>query len=84
MIIDGLQNATPGNKVEPHESKSEKTCKMISKFFIERPVLANVIALFLVLLGLVAIVVLPVTQYPAIVPPTIQVTPVIPAQMLKP
>lgn len=47
---------------------------MISKFFIERPILANVIALLLVLLGLVAIGVLPVTQYPAIVPPTIQVT----------
>lgn len=47
---------------------------MISKFFIERPILANVIALFLVLLGLVAIIVLPVSQYPSIVPPTIQVT----------
>lgn len=46
----------------------------ISKFFIERPVLANVIALFFVFLGLVAIAVLPITQYPAIVPPTIQVT----------
>ncbi|KTD72435.1 efflux RND transporter permease subunit [Legionella tucsonensis] len=47
---------------------------MISKFFIERPILANVIALLIVLLGLVAIFVLPVSQYPAIVPPTIQVT----------
>ncbi len=47
---------------------------MISKFFIERPILANVIALLLVFLGLVAIIVLPVSQYPAIVPPTIQVT----------
>lgn len=47
---------------------------MISKFFIERPILANVIALLLVLLGMVAVGVLPVTQYPAIVPPTIQVT----------
>ena len=47
---------------------------MISKFFIERPVLANVIAILLVLLGLIAIAVLPVTQYPSIVPPTIQVT----------
>lgn len=47
---------------------------MISKFFIERPVLANVIALFIVLVGIVAIAVLPVTQYPSIVPPTIQVT----------
>lgn len=47
---------------------------MISKFFIERPILANVIAFLLVFLGLVAIAVLPISQYPAIVPPTIQVT----------
>ena len=47
---------------------------MISKFFIEHPVLANVIAILLVLLGLIAMIVLPVNQYPSIVPPTIQVT----------
>ena len=47
---------------------------MISKFFIERPVLANVIAILLVLLGTIFIAVLPIAQYPAIVPPTIQVT----------
>lgn len=47
---------------------------MISQFFIERPILANVIAFLLVLLGCVAVIVLPVNQYPSIVPPTIQVT----------
>ncbi len=47
---------------------------MISKFFIERPVLSNVIALLFVFLGAIAIYILPVSQYPAIVPPTIQVT----------
>lgn len=47
---------------------------MISKFFIERPVLANVIAILFVLIGMVAIYTLPVSQYPQIVPPTIQVT----------
>lgn len=47
---------------------------MISQFFIERPVLSNVIALFLIFLGLVAMGVLPISQYPSIVPPTIQVT----------
>ena len=47
---------------------------MISEFFIERPVLSNVIAIFLMLLGAIAIYILPVSQYPAIVPPTIQVT----------
>ena len=48
--------------------------KLMSKFFIEHPILANVIAMLLVLLGLIAIAVLPVNQYPSIVPPTIQVT----------
>ena len=38
---------------------------MLSKFFIERPVLANVIALLMMLLGGVAIVTLPVAQFPA-------------------
>lgn len=47
---------------------------MISEFFIDRPVLSNVIALFLVFLGAIAIGILPIAQYPAIVPPTIQVT----------
>jgi HAE1 family hydrophobic/amphiphilic exporter-1 len=47
---------------------------MISRFFIERPVLANVLALVFVLIGLVALVQLPVAQYPNVVPPTVQVT----------
>jgi hydrophobic/amphiphilic exporter-1 (mainly G- bacteria), HAE1 family len=47
---------------------------MISKFFIERPVLANVIAILMILLGAVALYGLPITLYPNVVPPTIQVT----------
>ncbi|MBX9577977.1 MAG: efflux RND transporter permease subunit [Chthoniobacterales bacterium] len=47
---------------------------MISKFFIERPVLSNVLAMITMLLGGVALFVLPVTQYPPITPPTVQVT----------
>jgi HAE1 family hydrophobic/amphiphilic exporter-1 len=47
---------------------------MISRFFIERPIFANVIALVTIILGLVCFYVLPVSQYPPIVPPTIQVT----------
>ncbi len=47
---------------------------MISTFFIERPVLSNVIAIVIVFLGLIAMKVLPISQYPEIVPPTIQVT----------
>ena len=47
---------------------------MISRFFIERPVLANVLALVFVLIGGVALLDLPVAQYPNVVPPTVQVT----------
>ena len=47
---------------------------MIATFFIERPVLANVIAILMLVLGAVALVSLPVAQYPQLTPPTIQVT----------
>ena len=47
---------------------------MISRFFIERPIFANVIALVTVLIGAVFIYGLPIAQYPEIVPPTIQVS----------
>src|SRR5271167_960211 len=47
---------------------------MISKFFIEHPVLANVLAIVLVLIGAICVFKLPVAQYPNIVPPTVQVT----------
>ena len=46
---------------------------MMAKFFIERPVLANVIACVMLLLGGVAIFQLPVAQYPPITPVTVQV-----------
>ncbi len=47
---------------------------MISTFFINRPIFANVIAIIIIILGLVCLFNLPISQYPNIVPPTIQVT----------
>jgi len=47
---------------------------MISKFFIERPVLANVIAILTLVVGIVSLFGLPVAQYPDVVPPTVSVT----------
>ena len=47
---------------------------MISAFFIERPIFANVIALITVIIGALCLYILPVAQYPEIVPPTIQVS----------
>ena len=47
---------------------------MISKFFIEHPVLANVLAIVLVVIGAVSLYRLPVSEYPNVVPPTVAVT----------
>jgi HAE1 family hydrophobic/amphiphilic exporter-1 len=46
----------------------------MSRFFIERPVLANVLAIVLMALGGLALFRLPVSQYPNVTPPTVQVT----------
>jgi HAE1 family hydrophobic/amphiphilic exporter-1 len=46
----------------------------MSKFFINRPIVAMVISIIFVILGLVAMVGLPVAQFPDIVPPEIQLT----------
>lgn len=48
------------------------------KKFIERPVLSTVISIILTLLGLISLVSLPITQFPDIAPPTVQVTAVYP------
>ena len=50
----------------------------MAKFFIEHPVLSNVIAIITILMGAVAAVVLPIEQYPEVTPPTIQVRAVYP------
>lgn len=42
--------------------------------FINRPVLSTVISIFIVLLGIIGLVSLPITQYPDIAPPTISVS----------
>src|SRR4029079_2256347 len=47
---------------------------MIADFFIARPVLANVLAILIMVIGGVALFKLPVAQYPDVVPPTVQVT----------
>lgn len=51
---------------------------MFSLFFIRRPIVAKVISIFIVLIGLIALNLLPIAQFPQIVPPTVQVTAVYP------
>lgn len=45
----------------------------MSRFFIGRPIVAIVIAIFMVLVGLISMLRLPIAQFPSIVPPEIQV-----------
>lgn len=51
---------------------------MFSKFFIDRPIFATVLALLIVVAGLVSLRILPIAQYPDITPPTVQVSAVYP------
>lgn len=44
------------------------------RFFIDRPVFSIVISITIVLLGVIAMMALPIEQYPDIAPPTVQVT----------
>jgi multidrug efflux pump len=47
---------------------------MLSKFFIDRPILSMVMAIFIVLTGVACMLNLPIEQYPNITPPQINIT----------
>src|SRR5687768_17527244 len=51
---------------------------MISRFFIDRPIFAAVLSIFIVIAGLAAIRVLPIAQYPEIAPPVVTVRAIYP------
>ncbi|MGE9715966.1 efflux RND transporter permease subunit, partial [Escherichia coli] len=44
-----------------------------SRFFIDRPIFAAVLSILIVITGLIAIPLLPVSEYPDVVPPSVQV-----------
>src|SRR6516165_3794810 len=46
----------------------------LSHFFIDRPIFATVVSIFITLIGAIAYFTLPLAQYPEIAPPTIVVT----------
>ncbi len=47
---------------------------MLSRFFIERPIFAWVVAIVIMLAGLLALWTLPISQYPQIAPTTVQIS----------
>jgi len=55
----------------------------MSKFFIDRPIFAWVIALFIMVMGVVSITQLPIAQYPPVAPPSIVITAAYPGASAK-
>src|SRR5713101_2491765 len=55
-------------------SPERKTAMNLSHFFIDRPIFATVLSVFVILIGAAAYFTLPVAQYPEIAPPTIVVS----------
>jgi multidrug efflux pump len=47
---------------------------MFSKFFIDRPIFASVLSIMVTLAGGIAILTLPIAQYPEITPPTVEIS----------
>jgi len=56
---------------------------MLARFFIDRPVLAWVISIVIVLMGAIAAALLPTAEYPEITPPTVEVTATYPGASAK-
>jgi multidrug efflux pump subunit AcrB len=51
---------------------------MFSHFFIDRPIFATVLSIVIVIVGAVALIALPIAQYPDVAPPSIQVSAIYP------
>jgi len=69
----------PNANVRAAQSRFARSATLpMPQFFINRPVFAWVIALFIVLLGVIAIPQLPVERYPTVAPPTVSITAVYP------
>ncbi len=56
---------------------------MIPQFFIDRPIFASVLSIVTIIVGSVALLGLPIAQYPEVVPPTIQVSAMYPGANAK-
>ena len=77
VIVDGLQRARVGAKVSPHAAKPAP-CRWqdmnLGQLSINRPILAMVLSIVLLIVGAIAYTTLPVAEYPQVVPPTVVVT----------
>src|SRR3954470_5130481 len=68
----------PRGRTPPSPRSPERRPAVLARFFIDRPVLAWVISIVIVLLGGIAAGLLPIAQYPQVTPPTVRVTAIYP------
>ena len=75
LAVRRPKSAPPGAalRMNPH-STSERTPRMFSKFFINRPIFATVLSIVITLAGGISLFTLPIAQYPEITPPTVEVS----------
>src|SRR5688500_9780013 len=71
---DENRSGSPGESGRKTGSAKRSQEVMFSRFFIDRPIFATVLSIFIVLAGLAAMRVLPIAQYPEISPPVVTVT----------
>ena len=79
IVTEGYHKLSHGMKVQPareavrkETEKEEEPMKL--DFFIDRPVFSTVLSTVIVIVGIVGLVLLPVDQYPQIVPPVVKVS----------
>src|SRR4030095_2204145 len=90
VVVEGLQKVKAGLTVQtkpyvaeaapaatptPPSAGSRQAAGAMARFFISRPIVAMVISILMVLVGLVAMLSLPIALYPAIAPPALPLTP---------
>ncbi len=68
-------NEAPACKAKSASNISRRILsRMFSRFFIDRPIFATVMSVVITLAGGIAVFTLPITQYPEIAPPTVEVS----------
>ena len=85
VMVAGFQKTAPGGTVAPETAARPTTAQRptdrrqrrregMARFFIDRPVFAWVISILIMGVGVLAIRLLPVAQYPQIAPPSVTIT----------
>ena len=86
VVVDGVLKVMPGQPVRIVDAaagaplplgrsrrRAEEVAAMFTHFFIDRPILSSVISILIVLGGVVAMWVSPISQYPELAPPQVTV-----------